>query len=462
MKVNSSFILILGSFLVLPFWLQAQTVPQPYSQLLFPLADMGDGARAIAMGSAYVAIDGDISTLAWNPAGLANLPDPQITLDHDFYLQDLTEDVISFAMPAGDWGAWGLSVGYLSYGTLTGRVANGVPTGSLSAGRWEGRLIYAHSLILGFSAGLGLHLNDEAIPGNGASFTNIAGDAGVIWKPFHTLSLGASYQNFGTSQGYYIADSVIRVGSAYSFDWMKDQEGIFAVSGSFEPFGVNRLQAGLEDQLGQLLALRAGYLCSLVNNQWQGLTGFTAGLGIHLNDLSIDYAYEPYGDLGESNRISLTYQFESPTHPNEDMETQVQYRPIPKPVPAPAPVTVWITPTPIPSPLPQPQPTLSVPPTATTKPSEKLKLVFSLGEETPEPGNEGVAWKQKLQNLQDLVQQKPLDAKVWYQLGQLYFQANRKAEAIQCFEQVLRLRPNNPDLRKWLIKYKKTETGGWS
>jgi hypothetical protein len=146
--------------------LNAQTVPQGFSQLLFPMNDQGGGARAIAMGSAVVAMGGDVSCLQWNPAGLATLPSNELSLDHSFYLQDLTEDVLSFATPQGEGGTWGFSVGYINYGTLTERDENGISTGSLSAGRWEGQLAWAQILGYGFSGGLGINLNYDSLPGD--------------------------------------------------------------------------------------------------------------------------------------------------------------------------------------------------------------------------------------------------------------------------------------------------------
>lgn len=44
----------------------------------------GNGARAMAMGGAYIAIGGDPSASFWNPAGLASIMDSQITASYNF------------------------------------------------------------------------------------------------------------------------------------------------------------------------------------------------------------------------------------------------------------------------------------------------------------------------------------------------------------------------------------------
>jgi hypothetical protein len=44
----------------------------------------GNGARALAMGGAYIAVGGDPSAAFWNPAGLASITDSQITAAYNF------------------------------------------------------------------------------------------------------------------------------------------------------------------------------------------------------------------------------------------------------------------------------------------------------------------------------------------------------------------------------------------
>jgi len=53
------------------------------------------------------------------------------------------------------------------------------------------------------------------------------------------------------------------------------------------------------------LALRVGYK----TNQDVG-SGITAGIGFKMGKVSIDYGYVPYGDLGNTHRISLGIKFE--------------------------------------------------------------------------------------------------------------------------------------------------------
>ncbi len=61
---------------------------------------------------------------------------------------------------------------------------------------------------------------------------------------------------------------------------------------------------GAEWWLRNILASRVGYK----TNQDIG-KGITAGIGFKMGKTSIDYAYVPYGDLGDTHRISLGMKF---------------------------------------------------------------------------------------------------------------------------------------------------------
>lgn len=61
---------------------------------------------------------------------------------------------------------------------------------------------------------------------------------------------------------------------------------------------------GAEWWMQDTIALRAGYK----TNQDIG-PGWSAGLGFKFQRICLDYAYAPYGDLGNTHRISLGMNF---------------------------------------------------------------------------------------------------------------------------------------------------------
>lgn len=81
----------------------------------------GGGARALGMGSAFVAVADDASATFWNPAGLVDLPSRQLLAMHSERFGDLVDrDFLSYVQPLrgerGSWrdGAFGVSVIHLA------------------------------------------------------------------------------------------------------------------------------------------------------------------------------------------------------------------------------------------------------------------------------------------------------------------------------------------------------------
>jgi hypothetical protein len=61
------------------------------------------------------------------------------------------------------------------------------------------------------------------------------------------------------------------------------------------------------------VAIRAGYRYRFPSNDLGGSTGLTLGLGLRGHsfqfDYGFDYAYAPYGDLGDASRFSVLVAF---------------------------------------------------------------------------------------------------------------------------------------------------------
>ena len=68
--------------------LEAQTINR-YGTTTANFLEIGVGSGPTAMGDAYVAVANDVSSIYWNPAGLANLTSPSAT----FMLQPWLVDI---------------------------------------------------------------------------------------------------------------------------------------------------------------------------------------------------------------------------------------------------------------------------------------------------------------------------------------------------------------------------------
>jgi hypothetical protein len=68
-------------------------------------------AAALGMANSVVASTDDVNSVYWNPAGLSQLEDHQISLMHANYFANIAQyDYIAYASPIDDRSAWGVSL----------------------------------------------------------------------------------------------------------------------------------------------------------------------------------------------------------------------------------------------------------------------------------------------------------------------------------------------------------------
>ena len=75
----------------------------------FAFLKVGIGARAMGMGSAYVALADDPTAVYWNTAGLAGSEDAQVTVMHNEWIQDFRQEFAAVSRPLGK-GAAGFGI----------------------------------------------------------------------------------------------------------------------------------------------------------------------------------------------------------------------------------------------------------------------------------------------------------------------------------------------------------------
>lgn len=73
--------------------------------------NIGVDAAALGMSNAVVANTSDVNSGYWNPAGLVNLEEGQVSLMHASYFANIAQyDYIAYAKPIDDRSAWGISL----------------------------------------------------------------------------------------------------------------------------------------------------------------------------------------------------------------------------------------------------------------------------------------------------------------------------------------------------------------
>ena len=80
--------------------------------------EIGVGSDANAMGEAYVAIANDISSIYWNPAGLANLDAPSVSFMLQPWLVDINMLFTGGAVVIPKIGNIGFGITQMDYGEM--------------------------------------------------------------------------------------------------------------------------------------------------------------------------------------------------------------------------------------------------------------------------------------------------------------------------------------------------------
>lgn len=287
----------------------------PGATLLSSLQDQGPDARSLGMGSALMGLAPEAAAQLWNPAGLAGLAAPQASLHHHSWLADIYQESVAWGTPLSGSGALGLSFHYTGFGTFERRNSQGSVSGSLEARRYGGGLCWAQS----FGTQLALGLNAKAARQDLGDWAQnvVAADLGAIVRPtgLKPLSIGISFGDLGIADSGATLAAKGRLAAAWDQPLGGGAKLLFAAGGLWVPGGVNRLNVGLEGGMDALYFVRAGYQAKLADNTLGGLDGFSAGLGLAVGGLRLDYAWLPYGELGTSHRISLNYAFAPPKPP---------------------------------------------------------------------------------------------------------------------------------------------------
>ena len=314
----------------------------------------GAGARALGMGGAFVAVGGDASTTFWNPAGLGALAHREIMLMHSERFGGLVNrDFAAFVTPTG-WsllggenGGFGISLLRLGVDDIPftdhlfaqlDRNGDGIVDDEELIGlldpAMQDQIRFKSDQEYGLFFSYGERLGDWLLGGSlkfvrqsvgQYASLGIGADLAVmrpgLWR---NLDLGlklqdvtTTYLSWSTGTNEVIYPAVVP-GLAYSWH-LPDARLDVLMAASFEMRLENRGAAdqwsagrfscnshwGLELGFSRRIFVRTGF------DSGFGAAHLTAGAGIHLHPLIVDYAYAGDTlDIDEvTHRISLTVRF---------------------------------------------------------------------------------------------------------------------------------------------------------
>lgn len=302
---------------------------------------IGIGAKAQAMGAAYVAQADEVTALYWNPAGITHIQGNQVGFTQIDWITDVKLNFLGGSFALGDVGNIGVAITYLSVGEM--KVTNWEhPEGTgetFDANDLCVGLTWARQLTDRFSVGVQAKYIQEKI--SHCSAGAFAFDIGTRYNTgFMGVKLGMVLTNFGTKMTLKGRDLSIRV-DPYLTEGSNPED----------------VRANLETVAWPLpIAMRIGASVDIIDNSFMRLTGnfdffderdyaqmwATGGEAAFFNDMffirggmspryeddlrasfgagfkynitssygiMLDYAYSDLGDLENASRFSLAVSF---------------------------------------------------------------------------------------------------------------------------------------------------------
>jgi len=305
---------------------------------------IGVGGRPLGMGGAFTALTNDVTAGYYNPAGLAHLNYPQISLMHDERFGNLVNyNYAAVGIPYGKDMSFALSVIRLGIdGIPDTRNAlvdeNGNPINDINnpAARidyskvtefsnqdWAFLLTYSkrHSEKFFYGANVKIIRRDIAE----YDATGIGFDIGALYMPNQRLFLGATIQDVTTTLVAWntgrneLISPTLKVGGAYLLNFLGgnvypaiDLDIRFENRKYASQFNIGPVSFdphfGVEYSYKNVVAVRGGY---------NDVKQFTIGAGIKLPKLNIDYSFARFNyseeeRLDDTHRISVTLTLEDP------------------------------------------------------------------------------------------------------------------------------------------------------
>jgi len=307
-----------------------------------PFLSIAQGARALGIGGAFVAIADDPSAMYWNPSGIAELQGFHLMVDRTYWFADIQYNYVGATMSLGSYGALGVNLTASDIGEMN------VTTVDQQDG--TGEVFTVNDLAVGVS--YALQLTDKFSIGFNPKFvyqkiwkmsaSAIALDLGVKYRtPFDGITLGMSITNFGTKMQMAGNNALVlydsdpgntghntrvpaelameswdlplnfRVGIAYDVSMGGAGKMTLAVDAAHPSDNYESVNIGGEYVFDDFVYLRAG-MKSLFQKDSE--ESFTAGFGIKQAivgnfQIMVDYTYQDLKRLKNAQKITLGVAF---------------------------------------------------------------------------------------------------------------------------------------------------------
>jgi len=275
----------------------------------------GVGARALAMGGAFVAVADDATAAVWNPAGLAMIDDTRLT--------GMSTDL------------FGLGVNHQYVGATTFFANLGIGLA------WERTAIDGGTfqwVEQAFGASLATSVMDLAMVGANVNYylassglgdkaSGFGFDLGVLVGLGEMFVIGVNAKDLANSAITWdsgAADSISGVYTAGLAMKLIDSKLVLATDIDFGGEGLGDTHVGVEFKVIDELALRGGVV---LKNDFQDYY-FSVGAGINVAGLYVDAAYVLEETLGNTLVLSAEFSLGGLLGGGEEEEVPVEPAPV--------------------------------------------------------------------------------------------------------------------------------------
>ncbi len=284
---------------------------------------IGVGARAIAMGDAFIAVANDASALYWNPAGLVQTKEDQVIFSHNEWLVDVKHDFVGalYHLSSNDV----IGVSFISLYTEDMPVTTEVnPFGNgqfFSFGDIAFSLTYSKKMTDKFSFGGTVRYMEETLAN--LKMRGVLIDLGTFyWTGLGSTRFAVAISNFGNELAP--DGKVILYGGREKSDWQSfAPPTMFRLGFAFEPYqddqhrvttsvqlnhpndNSENVSLGVEYAWKNIFYLRGGYKFNVEDQNYTFGVGIKAPLGIA--NVKFDYAYANFTKLGSAHRFSIIF-----------------------------------------------------------------------------------------------------------------------------------------------------------
>ncbi|NQV13933.1 PorV/PorQ family protein [bacterium] len=289
-------------------------------------------AKAGGMAGALTTVEMSSASVFFNPAGMARMNSMiNVMASQNQWFADISYNAFSaaFRPSGGKYGVIAASLVSVDYGEIQGTQVwdndqGYIDTDVLTPSAYAAGIGYAFALSDKFAVGghlksIGLDYGKSIYPDEAGkadtvkshlAFSN-AFDFGTIYRTgWKSLAFGMSVRNFSDevtfeSEGFQLPLTFALGISMDVFDLRSEmpenQDLLVSVDALHYRSHAEQIRIGLEYKPIDMLSFRAGYMSSNDEND------VSFGLGIQQFGLVFDYAYEPFGRLGDIQRMTVRF-----------------------------------------------------------------------------------------------------------------------------------------------------------